>query len=122
MRPIPIARILDPRAKTASEVPQTKNSHVSSCFLHEMVEAAGIEKASTLTESGTYSRNKCLTDFRLVTRKHGRSQLQTSFPVGRQADSRRERWLVAHCVTREPSRPGHLNHLSGNIETAIINR
>jgi hypothetical protein len=41
-----------------------------------------------------------------ITRKHGRSQLQTSFPVGRQADSRRERWLVAHCVTREPSRPG----------------
>jgi hypothetical protein len=42
------------------KVPQAKNSHVSICFSHEMVEAAGIENVFTLTKSGTYSRNKCL--------------------------------------------------------------
>ena len=29
-------------------------------FSHEIVEAAGIEKASTPTKSSTYSRNRCL--------------------------------------------------------------
>ena len=47
MRPIPIARILDPKAELPQRYLKRNSSHVSSCsFFHEMAEAAGIEPAS----------------------------------------------------------------------------
>ena len=43
MRPIQIARILDTKAKTPSELPRAKNAKQVAVFSHELVEAAGIE-------------------------------------------------------------------------------
>jgi hypothetical protein len=56
MVPLPSRSSRNGGASASSE----KTATQVAAFSHELVEAAEIEKAATLTKSGTYSRNRCL--------------------------------------------------------------